>query len=388
MKNSLTFLALICVAMLVGCGQAPEPTASSNDNTGTSSTSSTPAVTHVQPSDVLGPVTLGPSEYPSWVVFKVAGRAGLINPVAGGEHGPLEVKHGVDIVIDYTDYDSCLANYGNGKIQAVCVTNGDALTLVQEQPGVGFLPTSTSNGADAVLAYDVTELSELKGVPVKGLGESVSQFAYIRILQTKGLNPADFPFENMDPEAAAIALQSNTDGSGDVQAGMLWNPYVIQTQSRNSKVNLVGDTRLIPEEVVDCVVMAQSTANTEAGKRCQRLICDIYYTISAELSGEKASTMRTELGKDFAGLDSQTMVTILQQTAYYATPQDGRRVFDSVGFQDIMGEQGVVPQTYVLMNKLDRNNLPTVSFDGSDANLQFSTDAMQYIQDTGFGINK
>ena len=381
MKNSLTIFSLLtfCLAFFVGCGQKPE----TPPKTETTSASGTQASTssHTPPSDVLGPFTLSASEYPSWVPFKVAGRAGLINPEKGGTHGPLEVKWGCDIVVDYTGYDECLQNYGNGTSDAVCVTNGDALTQVGSRSGCGIMPTSTSNGADAIMAYGVSEIEGLKGVNVRGLSKSVSEFTFIRVLQKRGLNPADFDFGHMDPEAAAIQLQGNTNGSGEVQAATLWNPFVMQTKERNSKINLIGDSTEIPEEIVDMVLVSQDSLNREGGDRFAHLVCDIFYTVSDKLADRSsAEAMRGELGKDFANLDAEKMVTILQQTSFYATPQDGSKLFNSVGFQDIMSEKGVVPQTYVLMDQLEESSIPSVSFDGSDADLQFSTDYMEYVK--------
>ena len=64
------------------------------------------------------------SEYPSWSVFGVADVTGILNGKKG-ELGPVEEKWGVDIVLKEAEYDPCLAMYGAGQCDAVCITNMD-----------------------------------------------------------------------------------------------------------------------------------------------------------------------------------------------------------------------------------------------------------------------
>ena len=90
------------------------------------------------------------SEYPSWSVFGVADVTGIINGKKG-ELGPVEKKWGVDIELKEAEYDPCLAMYGAGQCDAVCITNMDILGPAGGRPGVMVLPTSTSYGADACL---------------------------------------------------------------------------------------------------------------------------------------------------------------------------------------------------------------------------------------------
>ena len=109
------------------------------------------------------------SEYPSWSVFGVADATGIINGKKG-EMGPLEEKWGVDIELKEAEYDPCLAMYGAGQCDAVCITNMDILSPATGRPGVMVLPTSTSNGADACLVTaDIKSVEDLKGKKVFGL---------------------------------------------------------------------------------------------------------------------------------------------------------------------------------------------------------------------------
>ena len=212
MKKIATFAFL----MLVGCSTA--------ERTETSSVSKTEAAKVSLGKDPV--FSVASSEYPSWSTLMVADKLGLINKNQGGEFGTLELKWKVDLVLDVKDYDPCLALFANNAVDAVCMTNIDALNPSLGRPCTAICPTSTSVGADKVIAVGYSTIEQLKGVKVYGLAKSVSQFSYVRELEKKNLNPSEFPFENLDPAAAATALQS---GSGDIAAICVWNPFALQT---------------------------------------------------------------------------------------------------------------------------------------------------------------
>ena len=121
--------------------------------------------------------TLDWSEYPSWSAFGVAEELGLINKNEG-ELGTLEREHNVDIVLRNKDYDTCITLFTSGNSDATCLTNMDSLAPSISIPATIVLPTSNSYGADMLLVDDpdITSLEDLKGVPVRGLELSVSQY--------------------------------------------------------------------------------------------------------------------------------------------------------------------------------------------------------------------
>ena len=70
------------------------------------------------------------------------------------------------------------------------------------------LPTSTSFGADAcIVTSDIKTVEDLKGVKVHGLEKSVSEYCFVRNLELLNQAEKDYTFSNMDPAAAALAMQ-------------------------------------------------------------------------------------------------------------------------------------------------------------------------------------
>ena len=192
-------LALVASALFVACKPPATPGAKST----------------AAPVPESGPVpafSLAWSEYPSWSVFGVAAQLKLIDG-ARGKLGSLERKWGADIELKEAEYDPCLQMYGSGNCDAACVTTLDALSPALSRPSTIILPTSTSAGADALIVSEaIRSVADLKGRKVFGLAKSVSEYCFIRNLQVRGLPERDFTFSNMDPGAAAVALQQKQPG--------------------------------------------------------------------------------------------------------------------------------------------------------------------------------
>jgi hypothetical protein len=122
--------------------------------------------------------TLAWSEYPSWSVFGVAKERGLLDKIAK--------KWGVNIKLELLSYETCIGQYQGKTVDAVCITNMDVLNPAGTRNSVAILPTSTSYGADACLVVGIKDVDELKKYKTYGLKESVSEYAFYRVLHLLG----------------------------------------------------------------------------------------------------------------------------------------------------------------------------------------------------------
>ena len=316
------------------------------------------------------------SEYPSWSSYMVAAKMGLINPAVGGEHGTLEKKHGVDVELKVADYDPTLGYYGNGVVDSVCITNGDILSQSLTRKGVAILPTSRSHGADQILASDgSTTLKELADnkTAIYLLTASVSHTTIWDCAEAAGVDPKTLNIQHLDPGAAATAIQ-NPDGQ--VKAICVWNPYALQAKKAVPSLKVVDSSASTPGRVVDMVVVGQDSLAKKGGEDFARLLCEAFYTVSdaIENQGTRKDTV-VALGEDFFSLGYDDMAKCLEETHYYKTGTDGVTLFESDAFQtDVMPK---VVATQVAIGNIEAGKEPTLSFDGSDANVQFTTKFMK-----------
>lgn len=274
------------------------------------------------------------SEYPSWSVFGVAHAYKLING-AEGELGPIEKKWNVDIVLKEAEYDPCLQLYGSGQCDAVCITEMDALNPSLSRPSAIILPTSTSFGADACLVSPaIKDLKALRGKKVYGLEKSVSEYCFVRCLEALGEKEADHRFTNMDPGAAAVAMQQKQRG---YDAIMVWNPFVLETLNKRPDVRVLFDSTKIPNEIIDTVTVAQSTLDKPGGKEFACAIIDTFYAVNDRLAdlATRDDTL-VALGEKFSHLDLNSMKKVVEQTKFYATPKAGLGILEGAELKSIM----------------------------------------------------
>lgn len=306
------------------------------------------------------------SEYPSWSVFGVAEDEGLIDG-REGFLGTLETRWEVDIVLNLRDYDICIAEYGASTADAVCITNMDILLPSVSRPAVCILPTSTSLGADACIAVGVDGIDALAGKTTYGLQKSVSQYCFERVLEVNGKNPSDFPFKNMDPGAAATAMQ--TDQS-EVQAIMVWNPFVMATLRKRPDAKVLFDSSAIPEEIIDMVVIGKDSLAKEGGERFANALLDAFYSVNKLIdSSETREPTLVALGARFSQLGAADMEIVVQQTEFYNTPAKGLALLTGDKFiQDTMPAVADFLMTHEMAD-----SVPSFGVNAPDAQLNFDT---------------
>ncbi len=351
MRQSTTLLiTLICITV-IGCSRST----SKKGPTGT------PGGTDEVPS-----FSLAWSEYPSWSVFGVADAKAIIDGDEGAL-GPIEEKWGVDIVLKEADYDTCLTFYGSSQTDAVCMTNMDTLAPALTRDAVAILPTSTSVGADACIAVGVDDLDGLKGKPTLGLELSVSQYCFERNLELQGKTIDDFPFKNMDPGAAAQAMQTNQEG---IESIMVWNPFVLQTLRTRKDSKVIFDSSTIPEEIIDMVVVAKDALERPGGEKFAGAVIDTFYEINKMMADpEKGDDTLVAIGEKFSSLKLEDMKEVVKQTQFYATPEAAIELFTKEEFQketmplvvDFCASHGIV------------DNKPTIGFNDDSAQVNFVT---------------
>lgn len=367
MKRFATFVLL---ATLMGCGAPAEIDGTPDD--GTQDIEDSAAVTVGD----LPVFSLATSEYPSWSTFVVAGKAGIINPAEGGDYGPMELKYGIDVVIEAKDYDSCIALYGSGTVDAACLTNMDSLNPALGRTTTAICPTSTSAGGDKVIAVGIKDIEALKNTPIYGLEKSVSQFTVIRGLEKSSQNPNDFKFMNLAPEAAATALQT---GSNDVKAICVWNPFAIQTLNTTTGAKTIFDSSLISGEIIDQVVIGNDSLAKPGGEKFATCLCDIFYQVNDKLWNADATVQdsaREALKQDFApDLSLGDMETVLKDTQFYKTSKDGITLYTSDAFK---GTMDTVVTTCKAMGVLE-DKTPTIGYNDPSVQLNFTAKYMESV---------
>ncbi|GAB5404186.1 MAG: putative urea ABC transporter substrate-binding protein [Aureliella sp.] len=311
------------------------------------------------------------SEYPSWSVFGVADELDLINGEEG-KLGTIEEKHGVDIVLKEAGYDSCLNMYTSKNCDAVCMTNMDALIVCPNRSGIAFLPTSTSVGADACIVVGIDDIDALKEHKIYGLQGTVSQYCFARCIEESAKasggsqTPGDYDFTNQDPGAAAVAMSQKQESH---KAIMVWNPFVLQTLNDRPDAKVLFDSSMIPGEIVDMVVMGADVKQKDGADKFAAAVAETFYAMNEKLADKEiGDEVLVELGKKFSQLQLDDMKKVVQQTQFYKTAEDGKKLLTGDEFKATMK----VVEKFCVEQELVES--PTYDF-GTDTGSQLLFDA-------------
>lgn len=197
----LPLAGLLMLAFAAGCSKAPAPESKTADP---AKPAPTPA-----PAAAKAPLKIAYSDWPGWVAWEVALRKGFFK------------EAGVEVEFSWFEYVPSMDAFAAGKVDAVCMTNGDTLvTGANGAKGVMILINDFSNGNDMIVAKPgIEKVADLKGKTVGVEVGFVDHLLLLKALESAGLAEADVTVKNIATDKTPEAL-----ASGAVDAIAAWQP--------------------------------------------------------------------------------------------------------------------------------------------------------------------
>lgn len=155
------------------------------------------------------PLKIGYSDWPGWVAWEIGIKKGWFK------------EEGVEVEFVWMDYVKSMEAYAAGKLDAVCVTNGDALvTGATGKPSVCILLNDFSNGNDMIVAKDGNKtLKDLKGKTIALEEGFVEHLLLLKGLEMNGMAESDITIKNTPTNNTPQVF-----ASGAVDAIAAWQP--------------------------------------------------------------------------------------------------------------------------------------------------------------------
>jgi NitT/TauT family transport system substrate-binding protein len=155
------------------------------------------------------PLKIGYSDWPGWVAWQVAIDKGWFK------------EAGVPVSFEWFDYSASMEAFSAGKIDAVTMTNGDALvTGAAGGKSVMVMLTDYSNGNDMIIGKPgVRSIKALKGKKVAVELGFVEHLLLLNGLKKAGMKESDITLVNAKTNEMPQML-----ASGDVAAVGAWQP--------------------------------------------------------------------------------------------------------------------------------------------------------------------
>ncbi|MZI93612.1 transporter substrate-binding domain-containing protein [Vibrio sp. CAIM 722] len=152
---------------------------------------------------------IGYSDWPGWVAWQVAIDKGWFD------------KAGVDVDFEWFDYSASIDAFAAGRVDAVTMTNGDALvTGASGAKSRMILVTDYSNGNDMIIGKPgIRSIKDLRGKKVAVEKGFVEHLLLLKGLEQNGMKESDVQIVNAKTNELPQVL-----ASGEVSAIGAWQP--------------------------------------------------------------------------------------------------------------------------------------------------------------------
>ncbi|MBB6428245.1 ABC transporter substrate-binding protein [Algisphaera agarilytica] len=154
------------------------------------------------------PLKIGYSDWPGWVAWEIAIQKGWFD------------EAGVEVEFAWFDYVASMDAYAAGQLDAVCMTNGDALVTGTAKPSVAIIINDYSNGNDMLVATpDIKSVKDLEGKKIGAELGFVAHLLAITALEENGIAVDSVEWVNTPTDKTPAMLSS-----GNVSAIAAWQP--------------------------------------------------------------------------------------------------------------------------------------------------------------------
>ncbi len=162
-------------------------------------------------------------------------------------------------LVNYSSDSALMRAYRNGDLEAVAITLDQAWLLAETTPDFRIvLVLDFSNGGDAIVAKpEIKNLQDLKSRRVGVESTVLEVFVLSRALGKVGMSPKDVQIVSLLGAEDELPFKQ-----GRVDAVVTYEPTVSNLRAMGA--NLLFDSRQIPSEIMDIVVIRESVLTKQS----------------------------------------------------------------------------------------------------------------------------
>jgi NitT/TauT family transport system substrate-binding protein len=291
---------------------------------------------------LAAPLKIGYSDWPGFVAWEIAIEKNMFDKV------------GVEVEFEWFDYVASMDAFAAGQLDAVAITNGDALvTGATGAQNVTILIHDFSNGNDMVVgAPGISSITDLKGKKVGVEIGYVGHLLLLNALEKNGLTEADVELVNVPTNETPQVL-----ASGQVDAIVAWQP------SSGQALNLVPGSKAIytsrdePGLIFD--ILAVTPSSLAQNRDDWAKVIEVWDMVVAYLKAENTredaiSIMAARVGltsKEYKGFIDGTNIMSVDEAMAYTVKGDS---FSSIyGSSQIADDFNVANDVYPKAQPID-----------------------------------
>jgi NitT/TauT family transport system substrate-binding protein len=245
------------------------------------------------------PLKIAYSDWPGWVAWDIGVQKGWFK------------AEGVDVEFVWFEYVPSMDAFAAGKVDAVTMTNGDALvTGATGARSVAILLNDYSNGNDMVVARPgIKSVAELKGKKIGVELGFVSHLLLLQALQSAGLKESDVTLVNTPTDQTPQAL-----GGGAVDAIVAWQPNSGQALKALPGSRAIYTSANAPGLIYD--VLAVSPASLAARRADWKKVVKVWFKIADWVNDPKNAAEASKIMGARVGLSGPEYAKLMKGTFY------------------------------------------------------------------------
>src|SRR5512135_2375986 len=270
------------------------------------------------------PLKIGYSDWPGWVAWQVAIDKGWFK------------EAGVAVDFEWFDYSASMDAYSAGKLDAVTMTNGDALvTGAAGGKSVMVMLTDYSNGNDMIVAKPgIKSLKDLKGKKVAVEEGLVEHLLLLDGLKKAGMKEADVTLVNAKTNEMPQVL-----ATGDVAAIGAWQPISGQAMKALPGSRPVYTSANEPGLIYDVVAVNPVSAKQRKAEWLK--VVKVWDRVVKYINDPKTQPDAVKIMAARVGISPAAYLPLLKGTHLLGLA-DGRKVYvKAAGFGSIYGSSKV-----------------------------------------------
>lgn len=271
------------------------------------------------------PLKVAYSDWPGWVAWEIGIKKGWFK------------EAGVDVEFVWMEYVPSMDAYVAGKVDAVCMTNGDALvTGATGKPSVGIIINDYSNGNDMLVAKPgLADVAALKGKKIGVELGFVGHLLVLKALESVGLTEADVELVNIPTNDTPQAL-----AAGGVDAIAAWQPNSGQALEQVAGSKAVFSSADAPGIIYDLLFVSKESLDARRADWLK--VAKVWYKIVDYLKDEKNLDEALEILSARVGVSPEKYEGFLAGTKILTLAEAQKAWMKAEGFGSVYGSSMVV----------------------------------------------
>jgi NitT/TauT family transport system substrate-binding protein len=294
------------------------------------------------------PLKLAYSDWPGWVAWDIAVEKGFFEAA------------GVDVQLVWQEYVPSMEAFSEGRVDAVCMTNGDALVSGSSgAKSVGIVLNDYSNGNDMIVTQPgIRKLGELKGKKVAVEVGFVDHLLLMEGLKSVGLSESDVEIVNAKTQDTPALLKS-----GSVSAIAAWQPNSGHALDQVPGASALFTSANVPGLIYD--VLFVNPKSLQERRAEWKKVVGVWFQVVAFVRDPRYLAEAARIMSQKAQMAPERYEKLMNGTQFLDLAENQKRFEKRPGYQTVYGSSNVVDQ-FNVANRVYREAVkPDPYFDPS-----------------------